>query len=95
MNELERDSDGEFERFVCVVEYIVRVLYAPTSGGSVDRSVMATRGFGTEPRTARASSPNKTLPHSTTTKRDNKSPKDKRNNHPKQIEQKQSQYPPI
>ena len=48
LNELERDSDGEFERFVCVVECIVRVLYAPTSGGSVDRSVMATRGFSTD-----------------------------------------------
>ena len=48
LNELERDSDGEFERFVCVVECIVRVLYAPTSGGSVVRSVMATRGFSTD-----------------------------------------------
>ena len=91
LNELKRDSDGEFERFVCVVECIVRVLYAPTSGGSVDRSVMATRGFSTDGTGEQS----KTLPHSTTTKHDNKSPSDKRNNHPKQIEQKQSQYPPI
>ena len=55
LNELERDSDGEFERFVCVVEYTVRVVYAPTSGGSVVRSVM--RPPATSARTARASSP--------------------------------------
>jgi len=48
MNVLERDSDGEFERFVGVVECIVRVVYAPASGGSVVRSVMATRGFSTD-----------------------------------------------
>ena len=47
LNELERDSDGEFERFVGVVEYTVRVTHTPTSGGSVVRSVMVTRDFST------------------------------------------------